>query len=395
MLYLEGHTIHKLKIFCRLSRSLAKGHSRTWQKNNKAFCKVIKASTLWYEKKVKCRMQVKTYSPKSRMWCMSNQMKTKIWWLSKEEHPRTGRWLKVVIRKEFLSCLRHNSMSRKETCNRICKWIKWGVKPWISKLRTSFSRRLSLTLKWINSPIPKGSNKKVILNMKSAPKIIEDSTRRQSTQVTIRVNNPELITKQSIKTREHINNISNNKDQWRQLMHPIITSISKLSKFQWEERLKECHLKAIHRCKDSNNDMVMLINISEWHGIRSGCLLNKKKLCTKKWWGLRQPKLCSTRDRGPRATTSHRSQRNKCINNMLTIEVKCSNKFDQKELSQSKHLQRCSQTSSHRNQIRFGQMWPHRSPKLTLSRHTSTNSREANPKATPTTSRTWTKKTRS
>ena len=379
MLYLEGHTIHKLKIFYRLSRSLAKGHSRTWQKNNKAFCKVIKAGTLWYEKKAKCRMQVKTYSPRSRMWCMSNQMKTKIWWLSKEEHPRTGRWLKLAInnqiRKEFLSCLRHNSMSRKEICNRICKWIKWGVKPWISKLRTSFSRRLSLTLKWINSPIPKGSNKKVILNMKSAPKIIEDSTRRQSTQVTIRVNNPELITKQSIKTREHINNISNSKDQWRQPMHPIITSIS------------------------NNNDMVMLININEWHGIRSGCLLNKKKLCTKKWWGLRQPKLCSTRDRGLRATTSHRRQRNKCINNMLTIEVKCSNKFGQKELSQPKHLQRCSQTSSHRNQIRFGQMWPRRSPKLTnsrtLSRHTSTNSREANPKATPTTSRTWTKKTRS
>lgn len=394
MLYLEGHTIHKLKIFYQLSRSLAKGHSRTWQKNNKAFCKVIKAGkqhqiTLWYEKKAKCRMRVKTYSPRSRMWCMINQMKTKIWWLSKEEHPRTGRWLKLVkkklvILKEFLSCLRHNSMSRKEICNRICKWIKWGVKPWISKLRTSFSRRLSLTLKWINSPIPKGSNKKeeirkVILNLKSALKIIEDSTRRQSTQATIRVNNPELITKQSIKTREHINNISNSKDQWRQPMHPIITLIN------------------------NNNDMVMLINTNEWHGIRSGCLLNKKKLCTKKWWGLRQPKLCSTRDRGPRATTSHRRQRNKCINNMLTIEVKCNNKFGQKELSQPKHLQRCSQTSSHRNQIRFGQMWPRRSPKLTLSsnsnsnsnRYTNTNSREANPKETPMTSRTWTKKTRS
>ena len=392
MLYLEGHIIHKLKIFYQLSRSLAKGHSQTWQKNNKAFCKVIKAGklliTLWYEKKAKCRMQVKMYSPRSRMKCMINQMKTKIWWLSKEEHPRTGRWLKLVMLIELLSCLRRNLMSRKEICNRICKWIKWGVKPWISKLRTSSSRRLSLTLKWINSPIPKDTSKKAILNLKSAPKIIEDSTRRQSTQATIRVNNPELITKQSIKTREHINNISNSKDQWLQPMHPIITSILNLN--------------------NNNNDMAMLINTNEWHGIRSGCLLNKIKLCTKKWWGRRQPRLCSTRDRGPRATTSHRRQRNKCINNMLTIEVKCNNKFGQKELSQPKRRQRCSQTSSRRNQIRFGQMWPRRSPKLTLSssisssnssstssRHTNSNTREASPKETPMTSRTWTKKTSS
>ena len=144
----------------------------------------------------------------------------------------------------------------------------------------------------------------------------------------IRASNPKLIMKLFIKTRELISN----KDQWQQLMLHLIIMFN----------------------------MEMLANRRELQDIKSGCLLNKKKLGKKNWWDLKQLKSCRINDREHKVT-----MKNKFINKMLIIEAKCNNKFVLKKLKALKHLQHCNLTLLHKNQIKFGQMLPHKSLKHT------------------------------